>query len=79
MARQLTCTKLSDKVISKLKELLDEVDVGKFCMCPQSFQQISTILSLNFVDNYKQVKDLLPQNSTITENSSKQDIARTIF
>ena len=58
---------------------MDKVDVGNFCMCLQSFQQMSKILSLICFDKYEQVKDLLPQNNTITENNSKQDVASTIF
>ena len=40
---------------------------------------MSKILSLVFVDNYEDIKDLLPTDTTITNDSSKEEIAEAIF
>ena len=68
-----------DLVIAKLKELLDEVDITEFCVCLKSFQKMSKVLSLVLIDEYENVKTLLPTNTTITSSSTMSEIAQAIF
>ena len=71
--------KRADDVISELRKLLDEVDIAEFCICLKSFQKMSEIISIVFIDEYNTVKHLLPAGSTITETSEPAVIAEAIF
>ena len=41
----------------------------------QSFKKISAIIAMVFIDEYEEVKHLLPSSTTIDENSVPSEIA----
>ena len=51
----------------------------KLCICLKAFQKISAILSIVFVDQYDDVKHLLPTNTDITSASLPGKIAEALF
>lgn len=71
--------KHTDDIISMLRSILDDVDVGEFCKCLKAFEKVSKTLSIIFIDDYEEVKELLPDDTMITNESEPQEIVDAVI
>ena len=67
------------EVVTLLVSLFPRARIEPFCRCLEAFEKMSKIISLFLIDLYDEVKEVLPQDTTITSASSQEEIANAVI